>query len=132
ADRGYFPIDGDRLAAYDLQSGTLRWLVPARVQSQPAVGDQLVFVVEPEQLTALREDSGAVAWQIPFTERLATPLVWDNHWLVAATVTGSVLAFRGADGGLIWRQEAGANVRAVPALAADRVYVATEDGLVTA
>ena len=48
---GYFPIEGDRLSAYDLEFGTLLWLVPTRAVWQPAVGDGLVFVVEPDALT---------------------------------------------------------------------------------
>jgi eukaryotic-like serine/threonine-protein kinase len=130
-DRGYFPIDGDRLAAYDLASGTLRWLIAARVQSQPAVGDHLIFVVEPDALVAFRDEDGAVAWRVSFAEPLAQPLAWTNGWLIAATTSSSVIALRAADGSKVWQQDVGARIHALPALSGDRVYVATEDGLIT-
>ena len=60
------------------------------------------------------------------------PLVWDNGWLIAADASGNVLAFRAIDGVLIWRQNLDGLVHAAPALAADRLYVALEDGHVVA
>jgi outer membrane protein assembly factor BamB len=132
AGRGYFPIEGDRLTAYDLEKGAQAWTVSAHVQSQPAVGDGMVFVVEPGALSARREADGVEAWRLPFAELLAAPLVWDNGWLVAAASTGSILAFRAVDGHLVWRHEAGVRVHAAPSLAADRVYAPMEDGRILA
>jgi outer membrane protein assembly factor BamB len=130
--RGYFPIAQDRLVAYELQEGTLLWTAPVHAMSQPAIGDGLVFVVEAATLTALSEETGEVRWRLPFTESLAVPLVWDNGWLIAATTGGTILAFRGNDGTLIWQQEVVGGVHAKPALAADRVYIATDNGRVVA
>ena len=96
----------------------------------PATGDGLVFVAGQDRLTALKEDTGSVAWQLPFAAALAVPLVWDNGWLIAADTEGSLFAFRATDGVLIWRQTLGAHVHAAPALAADRVYASLEDGRV--
>ncbi len=129
---GYFPIQGDRLAAYDLEHGRLLWLVSARPVSQPAVGDGLVFVVEPAALTAFSEATGSVVWRVPMKEPLAVPLVWDNGWLIGATAAGSILAFRATDGDLLWRQDIDGGVHARPALAADRIYVPADDGRVIA
>ena len=129
---GYFAIEGNRLAAYDLEFGTLLWLVPARVASQPAVGDGLVFVVEPETLTAFSQLTGSIVWRVPFSEPLTVPLVWDNGWLIAAAAPGTILAFRATDGVLIWRHDLEEAVHARPALAADRVYVAVSDGRIVA
>ena len=130
--RGYFPIEGDRIAAYDLTRGTQHWLVSARTTMEPAAGDGLLFIVEPGGIAALRAGDGSIAWRLPFVEQLTVPLVWDNGWLVAATNTGAILAFRASDGELIWRQELGAPAHAPPALAADRVYVPTSDARVVA
>ncbi|HEX4348337.1 MAG TPA: PQQ-binding-like beta-propeller repeat protein [Vicinamibacterales bacterium] len=125
---GFFSIDGARLVAYQLTSGTERWIVPANPQSKPAVSDSMVFVAEPDAIRALRQADGSEAWSVPLAEPLAAPLVWDNGWLVAANATGRVMAFRATDGREIWRRELGAAIRATPALAADRVYVAPTDG----
>jgi outer membrane protein assembly factor BamB len=121
--RGYVPLDEDRLAAYDLADGKRLWVTSARLAWQPAAGDGLVFIVEPETLTAVRELDGLVAWRVPFTTALAAPLVWDNGWLIAAARSGTMLAFRASDGELIWRREMGLPVDARPALAADRIYL---------
>jgi outer membrane protein assembly factor BamB len=58
--------------------------------------------------------------------------VWDNGWLVVSTAAGSVLAFRAADGHLIWSRDLGSPAHGLAALAADRVYASTQDGRVVA
>jgi outer membrane protein assembly factor BamB len=128
----YFPIEGGRLAAYDLVSGTQRWVVSAAMQSEPASGDGLIFVAESGGLVALRETDGSVRWRLPFAESLAVPLVWDNQRLIAADTTGGIHLIRAADGHLIWEQNVGAQVHARPALAADRIYLPTLDGRIVA
>src|ERR1700732_3679635 len=61
----YFPIEGDRLVAYGIFSGTQTWLVSARPQSALVAGDGLLFFVEPDTLTALHIADGSIAWQLP-------------------------------------------------------------------
>jgi outer membrane protein assembly factor BamB len=121
--RGYFPLDEGRLAAYNLADGKPLWVAMARIASQPAAGDGLVFIAEPDALAAVREADGSVAWQVPFSGPLAAPLVWDNGWLIAAVRSGTILALRASDGEIIWRREIGLPVNARPALAADRIYL---------
>ncbi len=129
---GYFPLSGDRLAAFDIEHGTLLWLVKARPTAQPAPGGPLLFVLESGMITALRQQTGSVAWRIPFADPLPVPLVWSNGWLLAATTSGTVLAFRATDGALIWRREVAGGLRAQPAIAVDRVYLSTNAGQVVA
>jgi outer membrane protein assembly factor BamB len=124
---GYFPIEGDRLVAYDLATGTQLWIVPATIESAPAAGDGLIFLAEPGAIAALRESDGGVQWHLPYDKRLAVPLVWDNGWLIAADTSGRVTAFRGTDGHQIWRRDIGAQIHAPPALAADLVYISAAD-----
>jgi len=120
------------VAAVDIQSGTPAWTAPGTPTSTPATGDGLLFLAEPDSITALRQETGERVWRLPFSEELAVPLVWDNGWLVVSDVSGNVLALRATDGTLIWRAELGVRVHAAPALAADRVYVPLEDGRVVA
>jgi outer membrane protein assembly factor BamB len=129
---GYFAIEQSRVAAYNLSTGTQKWVVSANPRMEPAVGDALLFLIEPSTLTALHTADGSIAWQLPFAETLVVPPVWDSGWLIAATAAEEILAFRGTDGRLIWRRAIGSAAHARPSLAADRVYVPTDDGRVVA
>jgi outer membrane protein assembly factor BamB len=128
----YFPLKGDLLAAYDLISGKQLWLASADVLFEPAVGEGLVFVVEPGALVARYDSDGEVVWQYVFDEPVAAPLVWENGWLIVASREGSIFALRAKDGDVIWRRDLGSPAHARPVLSADRVYVPTEDGRIVA
>jgi outer membrane protein assembly factor BamB len=130
--RVYFAIDGDRVVAYEILSGARSWLVSARPEMALVAGDGLLFLVEADVLTALNATTGAIAWQLPMAEKLAVRPVWDNGWLVLATQAGELLAFRAADGYLVWRHDLKSPAHALPALAADRVYVPTTDNRIVA
>ncbi len=131
-DRAFFAIEGNRIVAYDLARGTQSWIVQAATAIQPAASPELLFVVEPRQLAALRVTDGSPAWTLPFADAPAAPPTWDNGWLIVATLDGAVHALRAADGKRIWRQTIGSPAHAPPALAADRVYIAAEDGRIVA
>ncbi len=128
----FFPIEGDRIAAYDLDLGELLWLIPSHLTSQPALGPTALYVVEPDAIVAHDRRDGHELWRTPFSDPLGTPLVFDNGWLVAATDTGRVIAFRAADGVVIWQQEVGGAVHAPAALAGNQVYLATDDHFIVA
>ncbi len=128
---GYFPIADDRIAAYDVATGTLLWIVSARPRSAPIAGDGLLFIEQNDGIAALRASDGSVAWRGALSEKLAVPLAWNSGRLLAATATAA-LAFRASDGSLLWRHDLGATTHASPALAGDRVFIPTEDGRVIA
>jgi outer membrane protein assembly factor BamB len=130
--RGYFPIEEGRVAAYDLAGARRLWVAAARAQSRPAAGDNLVFLAEPDAIVALHDEDGAPAWRVPIAERLAVPIVWEYGWLITASVSGTVSAYRATDGHHLWQYEAESHASAAPDLAADRVYVPLADGRVVA
>ena len=130
--RAFFALEGGDVVSLDLVQGQQQWTARGAPTSTPATGDGLLFLVEREALTALVQETGAVRWRLPFSEPLDLPLVWDNGWLVGATVSGTIVALRATDGELLWRYELGARVHGAPALAADRVYVPVDDGRVVA
>jgi outer membrane protein assembly factor BamB len=132
ASRVFFPLEGDRLAAYEVFSGKQLWVVDARTTHQPAAGDDLVFVPDTAAITARRATDGAVAWQFALERALAHRPIAESGWLLGVTDTGSVLALRAADGALVWRSELGVAVHAPPTIAEDRVYVPTGTGRVVA
>jgi outer membrane protein assembly factor BamB len=130
--RAFFALEGRRIVAYDLAQGRQLWITDAAPATDPAVSTDLLFVVESGRIVALRTSDGSPSWEQPSTDPLAVPPVFDNGWLVAATLQGEVIARRATDGTLMWRQSIGSPAHARPALAADRVYVPTEDGRVVA
>lgn len=129
---GYFAIEGNRIVAYDLSRGAQIWIAAAQPLTDLVTGEDLLFVAEPGALVARRVSDGQPEWQLPFGDTLAVPPVWDNGWLVVATIDGGVLAFRARDGHLVWRRDIGTRAEARPALAADRIYVPLADGRVAA
>ena len=87
-----------------------------------------MFLREAGKLRALHASDGSNAWERPLPDKLAVQPVWDNGWLVVALFSGEVRALRATDGEVIWNRDLKSRAHAVPALAADRVYVATTDG----
>jgi outer membrane protein assembly factor BamB len=130
--RGYFPIEGERLVAYDLAAGHQLWLVPTPTLWPPVAGDRLIFVVQADAIVARHADDGSEAWRRAIEDRLAASPVADGRRLIATTVTGTVLALSAENGQVEWRIDAGARISAAPALATDRVYVPLEDRRVVA
>jgi outer membrane protein assembly factor BamB len=130
--RGYFPIEGDRLVAYDLAAGQQLWLVTSQPLWPPVAGEKLVFVVHSDAIVALEANDGSEAWRFAIDDRLAVRPVADDRWLVATTISGAVLALHVDTGAIAWRSDAGARISAPPALTTDRVYLSLEDRRVLA
>lgn len=130
--RGFFPLEGDQLAAYDLVERRQLWIASAHTTVEPAVGNGLVFVFEPDALVALRVDDGTVAWKMPHADTLAVPPVIAGEWLVTATTTGDVVARRPRDATVAWRSHLNAPARARPEMTSTRIFVPTSDSVVVA
>jgi outer membrane protein assembly factor BamB len=124
---GYFAIEGDRLVAYELQTGTQQWLVDATLASAPVAGGGFVFFVQGNELTAIDAADGSVSWTAPLTDPLPVAPVWAAGWLIVAERDGHITAFRASDGSVVWRQDLGSPAHAPPAIFSDRVYVPAEN-----
>jgi outer membrane protein assembly factor BamB len=127
---GYFPIDFDRIVAYDLNLGKQLWLVSAKPLWAPAAGGGFLFIYQTDSLSAYRASDGSIAWTTPFPHKPVVAPLWDHGWLVVVTAS-DVFAFRDSDGGLVWQQPI-AGVRAVPSIDEDRMYLSLVDGRVLA
>ena len=130
--QAFFPIEGDRLVAYDLMSGKQTWTVTARPTMSPVAGGGLLYMLEADTIKALKVGDGSVAWELPFADKLAVDPVWENGWLFVASASGAVRALRATDGQLIWTRDLKSPAHALPALAADRVYIPTTDNRIVA
>jgi outer membrane protein assembly factor BamB len=127
----FVPLRGGRLASVNLDTGATGWVVRAAAEHSPAAGDDLIFLATPDTLVAL-DPSGAPRWSVPVSGGFSAPPLWDTGWLIATTRSGEVLCLRARDGQVLWTRRVAAPAAARPAIAAARVYVALEDGTVTA
>jgi len=124
----YFATDDGRLAAYELARGTPIWNVAARPQHDITAGDGLVFIAEPDRVTAHRASDGGVAWEVPFAEALASSPAWGTGRLAVATHDGVIALLRSSDGHVLWRRDLSSAAHSRLALTADRVYVPAGNG----
>jgi outer membrane protein assembly factor BamB len=128
---GFFPIEGDRLVAYELDTGTLRWVAPVGPQSPPALGQGQLYVAVGDAIIALRLEDGSLAWRAPVPEKLVAPLAWESGWLAAAT-WATLRMLRASDGSVIWQRSLPSSASAAPVVTSNHVYVPLEDGHVVA
>jgi outer membrane protein assembly factor BamB len=126
--QAYVPLRSGALTAVSLDSGQVRWSVRLATTVPPAAGEGAVFVATDEDLVALDQADGSVRWRVKLDGRCSAPLLWDTGWLIASLDSGEVAAFRGDNGRALWRVQTGGQLRIVPAIGGDRLYVPTENG----
>jgi outer membrane protein assembly factor BamB len=127
----YMQIDSGQLAAYDLTSGTARWVAAAQPLVAPAVGDDLVFVEQQGELAALDKGDGTVRWKTPLASKLTAPPAGSSG-IVTAASGADVMGLHTADGTAAWTRDIPGPVHDALAADADRVYLPTSDGRVMA
>ena len=106
--RIYIPLRQAMLVALDRETGLVDWTRATDTASPPVVAAGTVFVAGNGRIQALDAVDGTEQWSAPLERALSAPLVWDSGWLIAIAEPGEVLAFRAADGGLVWRRSLGA------------------------
>lgn len=127
-------LDGDRLlvttddslVALRAADGELAWKVPlpAPAAFAPVARGGWVFVaLGTGALTALRADTGAAVWTVPYGPPSAVPAV-EGDRIYAATTTGAVHAIAVDDGKPLWQTTLEGAATAVAAIEG-HVFVAT-------
>jgi outer membrane protein assembly factor BamB len=106
--RIYIPLRQELLVALDRETGLVNWTRALDTASPPVVADGIVFVVGRSAIQALDATDGTEQWAVPLEGVVTAPLVWDSGWLIAIAEPGEVMAFRAADGHLVWRRSLGA------------------------
>src|SRR5581483_3815586 len=122
ATRAYFAIEENRIAAYEVQSGTRLWLESARAVLPGAATDNLLILAEADALVALRAVDGTVAWRVPIDSPLSAAPAAVPGFIVVADEAGAVAARHVSDGSVLWQRDIGSPARATAAIAAGRVY----------
>ncbi len=132
AGRVFVPLTSGGLVAVAADSGATLWKADVVTTLRPAAADDKVYVVAGEVLEAFDAVSGRSAWRLPLTGAVSAPLVARSGWVIAALDTGEVLALRGTDGTVVWRQTTGAPLIGTAAVNGDRLYLPGSDGIVRA
>lgn len=132
-DHVYIPLRENLLVALHRETGRLSWLRPIETALPPAVGGGNVFVVSRGALWALDAATGHYLWSVPLEAAVTAPLVWDTGWLIVLVEPGEALAFRAADGRLVWRRSLGATSPHPPAPGGEHaLFFTLSDGRVIA
>jgi len=127
-----FALEGEQLAAYDLERGSRLWLTNVATKVEPALDLGRVFVVTGDALMALSLHTGETLWTRPFDDELAAAPVVAGDRLVLTTADGDVLMLRDDDGGEIWRRRLPGAASSRPSFTTTRLFVPTADGAVVA
>lgn len=104
----YIPLRQELLVALNRETGLVNWTRATNTASPPVVAAGTVFVAGKGGIQALNAANGTEQWSVPLERAIRAPLVWDSGWLIAIAEPGDVMAFRAADGHLVWRRSLGA------------------------
>jgi len=140
-DRVYFGTEGGAFFAIDFLEAAVAWRTQPAANAQSyrssaALAETRVIVgSRGKAVEAFAGLDGARAWRRPFRGKVdASPVtVRDDggRWLaIVADAAGKVAALDAATGDPIWEFDAGGGFSAGPALAAERVVLASDDGTV--
>lgn len=109
------------MRAYARADGDERWSSDRDAWRGLAAGEQLIFGVTKDAVEARDEATGAVRWTTPISDAPAH-LVVERGWLLVGDGS-SLIAYRAADGTVVWRLDLGAPVTTTPAVGAAVVLV---------
>jgi outer membrane protein assembly factor BamB len=114
-----------------LDTGKTEWSVDCPTTAPPAAGESLVLTGGDGYLQASAQSDGALRWKTP-AEGSVTSIYWNTGWVLATTDKNALLAFRAADGALIWRRDLPAALESEPAPDGDHLYLALKNGVLLA
>ena len=107
----------------------------ARLAAAPVIGGGRVYTIDSQAVVrAFNPDNGSVVWQRQLTSAQASGrthfgggVSYDNGRLYAVNGAGDAAALDAATGNPIWQVRPGGPLRGAPTVAADTVYVVTQD-----
>ena len=107
-DRVYVPLQSNFLVALNRETGVLEWSRPIETALPLIAADRTLYFVQDGRIHAVSAEDGAEQWSVAVEGEITAPLAWDDGWLFAIVAPGEAVAFRAADGHLIWRRPLGA------------------------
>ena len=131
AAHAFVVLRNGQLMSVSLDTGKTEWSVECPTTAPPAAGNSLVFAGGDRYLQALAQADGAERWKSPVDGSI-TSIYWNTGWVLATTDKNALLAFRAADGALIWQRNLDAALESAPAPDGDRLYLAMTNGALLA
>ncbi len=132
-----------KLYALDVTTGEEKWQQPFESQgpivSTPLVYDNTVYITSFDRhIYALDTTNGQLIWQYPFADEVENrpgkwfwaSLVIHDNTIYAANMDGMVYVLDAGSGNLITALDLGSSISSSPAVADDKVFIATEEGRV--
>ncbi len=130
--RGYVVLRSNEIVAVTLGDGAVSWSAKTDpVVGPPAAGDGLVFLAHAREVEAVDGATGARRWRVGVDAAISAPLLWTGSGLVVPTERG-VTMLGSAKGDALWALALDSPARIQPAAADGRIYLALDDGLVSA
>lgn len=109
--------------------GAPLWTAALAVTAPPVVSDGRVFLAGAEQIQAVSEVSGVVAWRLP-TGLVSLAPTAQAGWLVVASDDRRLRAVSASDGRVIWQNTLPAALTAPMAIDGDLLVGAFDDGVI--
>ena len=117
------------IAAYRGLDGSVVWKADLATDRPIVLDDERIYVVSGESIHALSISKGEELWRQD-TGALTAPLLVQSGWVIAIS-PGSIAAYRGADGTLLWRRQIG-TIEHRPAVDGDVLFVPLLDREISA
>src|SRR5919106_944862 len=115
-ERAFVALKDGALKAVDIESGVERWKVELATTVAPDTGDGFVFVAVGEEVVALMEGSGEVAWKVPVGGAITAAPFFDAGTVIVTRADGEVILLRASSGAIVWRRSFGAPLATAPAV----------------
>jgi outer membrane protein assembly factor BamB len=126
----YVALRDGTIRALSLGDGRDAWTIDVPLTTPLAAGDGVLAGATERELIAIDGATGRARWRIPMTDVTVAPALRAG-WVVAGAGP-DLLAFRAADGSLVWRISLGAALQASATIEGDRVYAPLADGTLAA
>jgi outer membrane protein assembly factor BamB len=131
-----FGEPSSELYALDRTTGDVRWRfrIPSGLSVSPlAFRDGRLYVsTQDDGLQALRADDGVLLWRAGEVGQVLHGVALVDDQLIAATVDGELVSIDAVTGEVSWRLPVAQETRTQPVVSGGSIFLAQEDGTVTA
>ncbi|HLX40283.1 MAG TPA: PQQ-binding-like beta-propeller repeat protein [Ktedonobacteraceae bacterium] len=95
----------DRLCAFSLTDGTLRWCSDGAHDATLLNGGDFIYTTNAQQVCALQPTDGKKRWCVSYPNIGSTILASDSAVYVASNFAGTLYALRKSDGSKLWYRQ---------------------------